>query len=181
MIQNDKTNTIATSNDQFICYGYDMYNQRLTGDKSRTLKTPKGGDDNPVVLYCFEPGVMSRDGGHIYEDGKSCVIRAMPGDNRPCVAYTVGVDPYNGAECGEKCSTLGLNAGMSTGRNGVLCVLNDQGGGVIMAENGEKSPCLRSQMKHHEPIVFALDRAAYNQGEHAQYNIGVDDTGGRSL
>lgn len=109
LIQNDKTNTIATSNDQFICYS---------------------------------------------------------------------VDPYNGAQTGSKSSTLGVNAGMSTGRNGVLCVLNDQGGGVIMAENGEKSPCLRSQMKHHEPIVFALDRAAYNQGEHAQYNIGVDDTGG---
>ena len=30
--------------------GFDMYNQQLTNDKSRTLKTPKGGDDVPVVF-----------------------------------------------------------------------------------------------------------------------------------
>jgi DNA (cytosine-5)-methyltransferase 1 len=31
------------------CLGYDMYNQASTGDKTRTLKTPAGGDDLPVV------------------------------------------------------------------------------------------------------------------------------------
>ena len=34
--------------------GFDMYNQQSTGDKSRTLKTPIGGDDLPVVCYSVE-------------------------------------------------------------------------------------------------------------------------------
>ena len=32
-------------------FGFDMYNQEPTGDISRTLKTPVGGDDLPVVCY----------------------------------------------------------------------------------------------------------------------------------
>jgi hypothetical protein len=30
--------------------GYDMYNQEVTGNVSRTLKTPVGGDDKSVVF-----------------------------------------------------------------------------------------------------------------------------------
>ena len=34
--------------------GFDMYNKQSTGNKSRTLKTPIGGDDLPVVCYSVE-------------------------------------------------------------------------------------------------------------------------------
>jgi len=40
-----------------------------------------GGSEN---LICFEPGVMSRDGGHIYHD-ISGTIRSNPGDNQMSV------------------------------------------------------------------------------------------------
>ena len=56
-----------------------------------------------------------------------------------------GIDGYNSALTGDKSSTLGVNCGMSTGRNGILC--------------------------------YSLDRAAYNQGINAQYDIGIDDSG----
>ena len=64
--------------------GFDMYNQSLTGDISRTLKTPVGGDDIPVVLDA------------------------------------IGFDGYNSALTGDKSATIGVNCGMSTGRNGVI-------------------------------------------------------------
>ena len=60
-----------------------------------------------------------------------------------CVAF----DGYNGCLTGDVSSTLGVNCGMSTGRNGVMT-----------------------------PVI-ALDRASYNQGKNAQFDIGVDDKG----
>ena len=35
----------------------------------------------------------------------------------------------------------------------ILMTVNDQGGGVIQWDTNGISPTLRSQMKHHEPIV----------------------------
>ena len=42
------------------------------------------GRGTPIV---FEPGVMSRDGGHVYRDGAASTLRKDPGDNHPCVAF----------------------------------------------------------------------------------------------
>lgn len=47
------------------------------------------------------------------------------GSFTPCPGAT-GYDGYNGSLTEEVSSTLGVNCGMSTGRNGIL--LNDQGG-----------------------------------------------------
>ena len=51
----------------------------------------------------------------------------------------------------EKASTLGVNCGMSTGRNGVI-VLNDQGGNR-MDVTEDKTNTLRAE-SHHPPLVF---------------------------
>lgn len=39
----------------------------------------------------------------------------------------------------------------------ILMTVNDQGGGVIQWDAKGISPTLRSQMKHHEPIVVLQD------------------------
>ena len=59
----------------------------------------------------------------------------------------VGFDGYNGCLTGDVSSTLGVNCGLSTGRNGFMT-----------------------------PVI-ALDRASYNQGKNAQFDIGVNDKG----
>ena len=51
--------------------------------------------------------------------------QATPGGSSDCPGAT-GFDGYNGSITGDKEATLGVNCGMSTGRNGI--VLNDQGG-----------------------------------------------------
>ena len=62
----------------------------------------------------------------------------------------VGTDGYNGA-IADIAATLGVNCGMSTGRNGVM-VLNDQGGS-FMEVSEDITGTLRSQMDGHPPVV----------------------------
>ena len=60
-----------------------------------------------------------------------------------------GLDGYNGA-IGDKAATLGVNCGMSTGRNGV--VLNDQGGNRMDVTH-DVTCTLRAEA-HHPPVVM---------------------------
>lgn len=62
-----------------------------------------------------------------------------------------GVDGYNHELTGDKAATLGQNCGMSTGRNGVMC-LNDQGGQRMDVSEG-MTGTLRAQANH-PPLVF---------------------------
>lgn len=61
-----------------------------------------------------------------------------------------GFDGYNGQLTDEVAATLGVNCGMSTGRNGVM-VLNDQGGERMDVTDGVSST-LRAEA-HHPPVV----------------------------
>ena len=61
-----------------------------------------------------------------------------------------GFDGYNGELTGDVSSTLGVNCGMSTGRNGI--VLNDQGGNR-MDVTDEVTATLRAEA-HHPPVVM---------------------------
>ena len=66
-----------------------------------------------------------------------------------------GYDGYNGSLTGNISSTLGVNCGMSTGRNGV--VLNDQGGNRIDITE-DVTATLRAEA-HHPPCV--IDAAGF--------------------
>lgn len=67
----------------------------------------------------------------------------------PCVG-AAGFDGYNGSLTEEVSSTLGVNCGMSTGRNGI--VLNDRGGNR-MDVTEEVTSTLRAEA-HHPPCVM---------------------------
>ena len=71
------------------------------------------------------------------------------GSFTPCPGAT-GFDGYNGSLTEEASSTLGVNCGMSTGRNGI--VLNDQGGNR-MDITEEVTSTLRAEA-HHPPCVM---------------------------
>ena len=70
-------------------------------------------------------------------------------------AHATGFDGYNGELTGDVSSTLGVNCGMSTGRNGI--VLNDQGGNR-MDVTDEVTATLRAEA-HHPPVV--MDAAGF--------------------
>ena len=71
------------------------------------------------------------------------------GSFTPC-AGAAGFDGYNGSLTEDTSATLGVNCGMSTGRNGI--VLNDQGGGR-MDVTEEVTSTLRAEA-HHPPCVM---------------------------
>jgi len=71
------------------------------------------------------------------------------GSSANCLG-AAGFDGYNGDLTGEVSSTLGVNCGMSTGRNGI--VLNDQGGNR-MDVTDEVTATLRAEA-HHPPVVM---------------------------
>ena len=76
-----------------------------------------------------------------------------------------GFDGYNGGLTGPVSSTLGVNCGMSTGRNGI--VLNDQGGNR-MDVTDEVTATLRAEA-HHPPCVlesagFCTEHSARSRG-----------------
>ena len=121
-------------------------------DTSYTLNTV----DRPAVAYSLDSLASNSMKSKNPHSGCRMVDRAKtldtstqdPSKNQGGIAivqHCQGIDGYNSALTGDKSSTLGVNCGMSTGRNGILC--------------------------------YSLDRASYNQGINAQYDIGIDDSG----
>ena len=80
-----------------------------------------------------------------------------------------GFDGYNGQLTGDVSSTLGVNCGMSSGRNGV--VLNDQGGNRM--DVTEDVTCTLRAESHHPPCV--MDAALFdNHGRDTRFTGPVD-------
>ena len=78
-----------------------------------------------------------------------------------------GFDGYNFAVDKNVTSTVGVNCGMSTGRNGVIC-LNDQGGSV-MSVSKDITATLRAEEHGHQPCVlqasgFCTEHSAKSRG-----------------
>ena len=107
--------------------GCDQYNGDLCGDKSSTLGVNCGistGRNGILVPTTFEPGILKREGGHVYE-GVSGTLRANAGDNQLSVAYceseVSGYDGYNQCLTGEVSKTI------TSGRNdthNIPCVVH---------------------------------------------------------
>lgn len=135
-------------------------------------------DSNGRESIAFEPGIASREGGHIYED-VSGTLRANAGDNQMSVAYVEGVDHFNLTTTGDKTKTL-VNGSCPGHHNMVLVKCYDIGDRRrIPNEYIDASPTLLSQMGtggNNVPCIV-MDRASYNQGINAMYNIGIDENG----
>lgn len=90
----------------------------------------------------------------VEENGKCQTLTSRMGTgggNTPLLL--VGIDPYNHCLTGDKAATLGVNCGLATGRNGVILVMNDQGGNRMKVEDKDISPTLRAETHGHPPIV----------------------------
>ena len=82
---------------------------------------------------------------------------------------TSGFDGYNGQLTGDVSSTLGVNCGMSSGRNGL--VINDQGGNRM--DITDEVTCTLRAESHHPPCV--LDKAVFdNHGRDTRFTGPID-------
>ena len=86
----------------------------------------------------------------------------------------VGYDGYNSCETGDKAATLGVNCGMSTGRNGVILCYDARGNG-----DGHTASTITGDHENRvtDYTTIVLDRAFYNCGENAQFDPRIYEDG----
>lgn len=176
--------------------GFDMYNQQSTGNVSRTLKTPVGGDDIPVVYAIENHPADSRV--NIDDSGKVQTLTSRMGTgggNVPMVMEPVyclqgnGIDRADTAGCNGKGVKEDVSYTLNTIDRHAVAFSFDSLSSNSMKSNNPHSGCREVEVsktldcfdptpaknqggiavveKIEEPIV--LDRAFYNQGQNAQY------------
>lgn len=121
--------------------GCGTFDIRFTSDGTKNARGHCYGTD---ISRTFDTGGQNPDSNH---GGVVCL-------------EPQGIDVYNHELTGYKAASLGQNCGMSTGRNGVMC-LNDQGG-QRMDVTESMTSTLRAA-SNHPPLVFE------NHGQDARF------------
>lgn len=146
-------------------------------------RAERRGKDLPPVLKAVLL-MQSGSGALVQEDKSGTLGTGKEGDPSPTltagdrhgVAYISGVDGYNGALTGDIASTIGVNCGMSTGRNGVMELSANENGGMAQdsvlcagfklgnSEQArsigyaeEQSPTLNAECGGNKPAVLCLN------------------------
>ena len=96
--------------------GFRAWQGTARGAEEGTGETGGRSDAGGGTL-CLNP--QGNSGVGITED-KALALVAQDHGNHPAVLHAVGIDGYNAAVTDDTAATLGVNCGMSTGRNGVL-------------------------------------------------------------
>ena len=135
-----------------------------TGDKSPAITAAAGmsGNNQPYVSYSIDKAITT--GGNCTAGG-SCVneevSQTLTTDRPHAVAYqteAVGIDTYNGSETGKVAATLGVNCGISTGRNGIMqqtFIIDSIGGQAEAAKETNISPTLKASHYKFPPVYAA--------------------------
>ena len=130
LVQEDKSGTLGTGNDQTIFQScitpWDCQSKRIfgTSGEAPTLQGGIGGGVNNPAIFCM---ATQQGGAELRTDDQSPTLTA--GD-RHGVAYISWVDGYNGDLTSDVASTIGVNCGMSTGRNGVMELSANENGSM---------------------------------------------------
>ena len=159
--------------------------------KPKRKETPSHASRSPGADDCFtfEPGIASREGGHIYKN-VSGTLRSNAGDNQMATAYSVENHP-NDSRVGinEDGKVQALTSRMGTGGGNVPMVMqcfSKSKRAQTATDNetwveSETANTLNSfdvgDVRTTEAVVYALDRASFNQGKNAQFDFEVSDKG----
>lgn len=130
LIQTDQSATLSTFQDQTLFQPCDaapgkdaeimcMATQQggaeiRMDDKAPTLTAAAGMSGNNQPVIAFEPGALSRVGGHVYTDGKAGTLRSNAGDNQLSVAVEQNPDAAQKiyciqGNCIDRADTAGCN------------------------------------------------------------------------
>ena len=141
-----------------------------------------GADDYQCIT--FEPGIASREGGHVYE-GVSGTLRANAVDNQMATAYTM--QDREGKAGGGKGALIAEELSATLRANNaqylfqpVYSVENHPNDSRVGINEDGLVQTLSSRMGTgggNVPMVLALDRASFNQGKNAQFDFEVSDKG----
>ena len=129
--------------------GVDCYNMALTKDKAMTV------------------GAAASDKNHV-----PCVID-KPEQTSFCIAGNV-VDRnarQNGSGCSEECAST-LN---TTDRHAVATCFSDEADALLSARSTHSQMFLNPERNFVMETTYGIDRAAYNQGKNAKYDISIEE------
>jgi DNA (cytosine-5)-methyltransferase 1 len=138
---------------------HDEVVREIHGNKTQTLKARAGtgGNNTPIV---FEPGIASRDGGHVY-NGTAPTLRANPGDNAPAIC----LNDQGGSvmDVSDKAGTLRAE---SHGHEPCVCIAGNiidrqvQNGGNGVGAQKDISYTLNTIDRH--AVCYSFDSKASN-------------------
>lgn len=196
LIQEDKSATLATSNDQVLFQPLSIENHpadsRVNIDESGKVQTltsrmGTGGGNVPMVM---EPQLFENHSQDTRYKGPLDVAQTvaatygMGGNNQPFVVeVSAGFKPNQGSKAmgigyEEEVSPT-LLAGQEPGV--VYCL---QGNGIDRADtagcNGKgwkENTCYTLNTIDRPAVVYALDRASFNQGKNAKFDFEISDKG----
>ena len=182
LVQTELSGTLGVSQDQTLitkCLNsWDVQSKHIQPEegKAESLYSGecRGGGGESYVMQkqnpiAFEPGIASRCGGHIYEDGKAGTVRANAGDNQQAIAYGISAydsnsmkskNPNSGIYEAETSRTLDLNGGSPACNQGGMAVVQgaDLYNGAI---TGDKAASLTASggnsASHSGPSVICLE------------------------
>jgi len=187
--KDDRAPCLQATNPPDVVVGVDGYNQNLTGDIVNTLRGGRVDTDNIGLIILndqggssinvekgdisptlkgqakgheplvFEPGAVSRTGGHYYEDGTTGTLRANMGDNQFAIALENHPNDSR-IKIIEDGKVQTLSSRMGTG-----------GGNVPLLMTKENKP---------EPAI-ALDCRNFATNEELSAPLQAKSTGGHSL
>lgn len=172
------------SNEQIVL-GVDTYSQCLTGDKAKSLLASHTDKDGvPCVAINLTQDPVPN------EKVFPCLSTGNPITGQANLAICYNLDslssnsmksnnPNSGFHETDKHRTLDTLCHNPTCNQGgtVICVATQQGGAEI-AENLCPTITAAGMSGNNQPFLcYAIDRAAFNQGQNAQYDIGISDKG----
>lgn len=196
LVQEDKSGTLGTGNDQTIfCYGISAYESNAmkssnpksgvyVADTSRTLDLNGGNpacNQGGMAVVCagFKLGNSERARSIGYAEEQSPTLNAECGGNKPAV---VALDMTHACdvirECGEVVPSL--QARMGTGGNQVPLTYQMQGFGDY--RSGEvASSCKQRDFKDSTDLVCAVDCQNFREGGEINGTLQAKESGGQSL
>lgn len=149
LVQENKTGSIVANNDQFfVVIGADFYNSSITENVSATLRA--GGNDYQKV---------------------------------PCIIFGKGTRPHNKEEAQQWeealiANCLNVNDIGEARANEIIVMATQQGGAEIGKDLCPTITAAAGMSGNNQPVFcYALDRSSFNQGQNAQFDIGIDDSG----
>jgi site-specific DNA-cytosine methylase len=195
LIQDEKTASLTTQQNQSVCYGIEPDVVCYRGDSITSpinASNPQPGDPchtltddsrNYVVdsVKCYGMDNERRRGPEEHEDQSPTITAKVHG-----VAY--GVDCYNQSQTEETCKALTNKA---TDSDHIPCVYGvttkgecwdgTQTAPTLTANNADGSQRMPDKENFNAVITYGLDRASFNQGKNALYDFSVEEEKAQTL
>lgn len=183
LVQEDKSGTLGTSNDQTIfCMATQQGGAEVRGDdRAPTLTASAGmsGNNQPVVCAGLKLGNSEQARSVGYAEEQSPTLNAECGGNKAAAAV---LDMSHACDVIRECGKVvpALQARMGTGGNQVPLIYKMQGFGDYR-EGSVASSCKQRDFKDSTDLVCAVDCRNFCEGGEVNGTLQAKESSGQSL